>query len=182
MRIIGGTYKGRVLQVPVKLPVRPTTDFAREALFNILQNQFYFPEVSLLDLFSGTGAISLEMASRGCTDIISVDKHSGCVQFIQKTVDTWKLKGFKAIKDDVFRFIDHCRSSFDIVFADPPYALPNLAELPDIILTKKLVHNGGWLILEHGPNHSFEQHPFFIQHRRYGNVNFSIFQPETPIS
>lgn len=182
MRIIGGTHKGRVLQVPAKLPVRPTTDFAREALFNILQNQFYIPDVSLLDLFSGTGAISLEMASRGCTDITSVDKHPDCVQFIRKTADTWKLKGFKAIKEDVFRFIDQCSYNFDIVFADPPYALPNLADLPNLILKKKLVRAGGWLILEHGQDHSFEQHPFFMQHRRYGNVNFSIFQPETSTS
>jgi len=180
VRIIGGTHRGRVLQIPAKLPVRPTTDFAREALFNILQNQFYLPDVSFLDLFTGTGAISLEMASRGCTDITSVDIHPGCVQFIRKTADYWKLKGCKTIKEDVFRFIEQCSFRYDIVFADPPYNLPNLADLPDLILKKKMVRIGGWLILEHGKNHSFQQHPFFIQHRRYGNVNFSIFQPQTP--
>ncbi len=179
MRIIGGMHKGRVLQIPAKLPVRPTTDFAREAVFNIIQNQFDIPNISLLDLFAGTGAISLEMASRGCTDITAVDNHRGCIQFIQKTAQSWNLKGLKAIKEDVFRYIEKSTTNYHIVFADPPYALPNLSDLPDMLFKKKLVHPEGWLILEHGQEHSFENHPFFIQHRRYGNVNFSIFQPQT---
>lgn len=182
MRIIGGKFKGRVFHIPANLPVRPTTDFAREAIFNIIQNHFYIPDVSFLDLFSGTGAISFEMASRGCTDITSVDKNSVSIQFIRKTAETWKLKGFKAIKDDVFRFIDKCITNYDIIFADPPYNLTYLDELPLLILKKKLLRTNGWLILEHGHKHSFEQHPFFVQHRRYGNVNFSIFQPETTSS
>jgi 16S rRNA (guanine966-N2)-methyltransferase len=176
LRIISGIYKGRILQVPAKLPVRPTTDFAREALFNILHHQFDFDEISFLDLFSGTGAISLEMASRGCSDITSVDENRNCVQFTKQTAEAWKIKGLKTYKDDVFKFIQHCQFRYHLIFADPPYAHPQLAQLPDLILKKNMLLDEGWLIIEHPDQISFTAHSCFLEHRRYGNVNFSIFK------
>lgn len=176
MRIISGHYKGRIIQAPSNLPVRPTTDFARTGLFNLLNSRVDFEDISFIDLFSGTGAISLEMASRGCKDIIAVDNNRNCVQFLRQTMESWKVPGIRIIKDDVFKFLGSTKITVDLIFADPPYALRQLKEIPEIIIKNKLVKVGGLLILEHGDEDSFNDTPHFIECRNYGNVNFSIFQ------
>lgn len=177
MRIISGIHKGRTLHPPRNLPVRPTTDFARTALFNMLQHRFDLESISVIDLFAGTGAISLELASRGCRDITAVDKHRGCIDFIRKTATEWKIQGLRTVKEDVFRFLQDCSYNVDLVFADPPYDLPELVELPARILHKKILRPEGLFILEHGDRQDFSAQPGFSEHRRYGNVNFSIFVP-----
>ena len=139
MRIIGGQYKGRKLNPPQLAPTRPTTDFARESLFNILVNNFDLSEVSFLDLFAGTGAISFEMASRGCNNITLVENFEGCVNFIKKTIAELKTSAIKVQRTDVYKYLETCNETFDIIFADAPYKIPNLNKLPDIILEKKLL-------------------------------------------
>jgi 16S rRNA (guanine966-N2)-methyltransferase len=176
MRIISGIYKGRIIQAPSNLPVRPTTDFARTGLFNILNSRIDFDEVSFLDLFSGTGAISIEMASRGCKDVIAVDSNRNCTQFLQHTIAAWKIAGIRVIKEDVFKFIGQTKIKSDLIFIDPPYALAALKEIPALIVKNNLVKPGGLLILEHGKEHSFAASPHFEETRNYGHVNFSIFQ------
>jgi 16S rRNA (guanine966-N2)-methyltransferase len=176
MRIISGVYKGRIIQAPANLPVRPTTDFARTGLFNILNSRVEFPAISVLDLFSGTGAISLEMASRGCKDIMAVDNNRNCTQFLQKMIDTWKVPGIRIYKEDVFKFLRTTQIQVNLVFADPPYALPDLKEIPQLIIQNQVVKPGGLLILEHGSDQTFQHIGQFEEVRKYGHVNFSIFQ------
>lgn len=176
MRIISGIHKGRILHPPKNLPVRPTTDFAKTALFNMIQNQFDFEDIKVLDLFSGTGAISVEFASRGCLDITSVDKHNGCVAFLQKSINELKIDTIRAFKEDVFSFILKNKMTYDLIFADPPYELKQMQEIPSLILSKSLLNKDGWLIVEHGDQTKFDEEPYFYESRRYGNVNFSIFK------
>ncbi|UGU16618.1 RsmD family RNA methyltransferase [Sinomicrobium kalidii] len=177
MRIISGKYKGKRLMAPKKLPVRPTTDFAKEALFNILENHFYLQEITVLDLFAGTGNISYEFASRGCTSITSVDAHPACVQYIHKTA---KLLDFpiRAIKNNVFRFLDKVRTHTDIIFADPPYDLPaeEFARIPELVFGNELLADEGFLIIEHSKFTSLEDRPYFSFQKRYGNCVFSFFE------
>lgn len=179
MRIISGKHKGRRLTAPKKLPVRPTTDFAKEALFNILENHFYLQEISVLDLFSGTGNISYEFASRGCTSISSVDAHPACVQYIHKTAKTLDLP-IRAIKSDVFRFLDKARTKTDIVFADPPYDLSSeeFGRIPELVFGNKLLEEEGLLIIEHSKFTKLEDLPFFSFYKRYGGCMFSFFEWE----
>lgn len=162
---------------PKNLPVRPTTDFAKEALFNILNNEFDFEELSVLDLFSGTGGISYEFASRGAWSITAVDSNYKCYSFIKKTVDDLKLNAINPVKADVFLFLQRSSQKYDIVFADAPYDLPEVVKIPDAVLSKNLVKKDGWLIVEHSAKTSFKEHPFFDHERVYGNVHFSIFKP-----
>jgi 16S rRNA (guanine966-N2)-methyltransferase len=176
MRIISGQFRGRQLNAPSSLPVRPTTDFARTGLFNILNSRIDFTEITAMDLFSGTGSISLELASRGCKEIISVDNNRNCIQFQQQTCLSWKASGIKTIKEDVFKYISFTQIKVDLVFADPPYALKGINEIPSIIIKNTVVKPGGLLILEHGDDQNFEGFPHFEEVRKYGNVNFSIFQ------
>lgn len=176
MRIISGAYKGRIIQAPANLPVRPTTDFARTGLFNILNSRVEFTAISVLDLFSGTGAISLEMASRGCKDIMAVDNNRNCTQFLQKMIDTWKVPGIRIYKEEVFKFLRTTQIQVNLVFADPPYALPDLKEIPQLIIQNQVVKPGGLLILEHGSDQTFQHISQFEEVRKYGHVNFSIFQ------
>jgi len=178
MRIISGIYKGKVLYPPKNLPVRPTTDFARTGLFNILQHRFDLEEVSVIDLFAGTGSISLELASRGCRDIVSVDKYRGCTQFIQDTAKAWNIKGLKVIREDVFRFLQQCPYKADIIFADPPYDLETIADIPVIVFRKELLRPDGLLIIEHGDRTDLSAISQFTGQRRYGSVNFSLFGSE----
>lgn len=175
MRIISGIYKGRTLEPPRNLPVRPTTDFARTGLFNLLNSRIYFEDISAIDLFCGTGAISFELASRGCRDITSVDNNRACTKFIQQTIDKWKVEGMRVINEDVFKFIGITQLKADLVFADPPYALKNLELIPELIFKHQLLRDNGIFILEHGVDHSFVNSPLFAETRKYGNVNFSIF-------
>ena len=174
MRIIGGQYKGRRLNPPQLAPTRPTTDFAREALFNILENNFDLSEVTFLDLFAGTGAISFEMASRGCSNITLVENFEGCINFIKKTIAELKTTSIKVQRADVFRYLESSIQGFDIIFADAPYKMSNLKKLPDIILGKNLLKEEGWLIIEHSLDNDFRQHPNFIQQRKYGSTIFAI--------
>ena len=178
MRIISGKYKGYRLNQPHFDPTRPTTDFAKEALFNVVNNYFNFDNIKMLDLFAGTGAISYEFLSRGCTDVTSVELHRKCVDFIKKTSAHLNFEGHKVLQTDVFLFIETCSIAYDVIFAGPPYPLPNLAEIPDLIFKQKMVEAEGWFILEHNPKHNFDNHPHFWNKRQYGTTIFSIFVNE----
>lgn len=176
MRVISGKYKRRTFEVPRTFKARPTTDFAKENLFNVLTNLVDFDECdSVLDLFAGTGSISLEFVSRGCAKVISVEREPSHHSFIYKVKEQLGEKGWIPLRADVFRYIEKCHDKFDLIFADPPYALTRLAELPDLILGKGMLCDDGMLILEHGKDHSFAEHPHFIQERVYGSVHFSFF-------
>jgi len=175
MRIIGGELGGRLLKPPKNLPVRPTTDLAKEGLFNVLNNYFDFEGLSVLDLFAGTGSMSFEFASRGCSSVVAVDKNFRCVDFIKSQAKVFNLNQLHAVRADVFQFLRHFDDSFDIVFADPPYDLPDLSLLADQITGAGLLHKNAWLIIEHPVDVDFTRHPFFSQKRQYGKVNFSVF-------
>ena len=189
MRIITGKYKGRHFDIPRSFKARPTTDFAKENIFNVLVQYVDFDGAAALDLFSGTGSISLELVSRGCSQVVSVEMDRDHHRFIKQCLD--KLKGenvqcstfnvqrsmfnVQCIRGDVFRFLKSCKQQYDLIFADPPYALKELATLPDIIFEKQLLKEDGIFVLEHGKDHDFSEHPHFQEHRQYGSVNFSIF-------
>jgi len=179
MRIISGSLGGRRINPPANMPyTRPTTDIAKEGLFNILQNQLDFEELKTLDLFGGTGSISYELASRGVNDLTIIEKDQQMFSFIKKTVESLKLENFKVIKSDVFRFIEQCREKFDLIFAGPPYALQNIDDLPKLIFEKKLLNEDGWFILEHTPRNNYENFTHFKSSRNYGTTIFSIFVNE----
>ena len=177
MRIITGKYKGRHFEIPRSFSARPTTDFAKENLFNVLQGYIDFSEEpTALDLFSGTGSITLELVSRGCGRVVSVEldtRHYRLIcQFLDKLQDTAAMP----IRADVFQYLAKCREQFDFIFADPPYTLPQIPELPNIVLSRNLLKEDGLFVLEHGKSNDFSQHPRFLEHRSYGSVNFSFFR------
>jgi 16S rRNA (guanine966-N2)-methyltransferase len=176
MRIIGGQFGGRRINPPHLSPTRPTTDSAKEGLFNILENNFDLSEVVFLDLFGGTGCISYEMASRGCTDITTIEKHHECINFMKKTISELNIPFMKPLKVDVFKFIETTDRKFDLIFAGPPYPLKTLDTIPDKVLGKGLLNDNGWLILEHNPDHNFNEHPNFLHQRNYGTTIFAIFK------
>lgn len=178
MRIIGGKFKGRKFFPPAKnWPTRPTTDFAKEGLFNIINNHFYFDELKVLDLFGGTGNHSYEFISRGCEDVTYVDKFGGCVNFVKKTADILDIQDkIRIVRADVFKFIQQDVNQYDYIFAGPPYPLPTLNTIPDKVFENNLVKPEGWLVLEHNPNHDFQNHPKFDSLRMYGKTYFSIFK------
>jgi 16S rRNA (guanine(966)-N(2))-methyltransferase RsmD len=176
VRIIGGKYSGRRIEVSKGFDSRPTTDFAREALFNILTNHFDFEDTAVLDLFSGTGSISFEFASRGCENIDLVDINGKATQFISKMAAEIGMKGIHAVRMDVFRFIPVCHKKYDIIVADPPYELKNIEAIPDLIMQFNLLKEKGWFILEHGKSNNFAGHPHFSEERNYGSVHFSFFR------
>ena len=182
MRIISGTHKGRAFNPPGNLPVRPTTDFAKQALFNILANKVDISELKVLDLFCGTGSISYEFASRGCTDITAVDKNADCTAYVKKAAAEFKFENIKVIKSEVSTFINHCNEQFDLIFADPPYEMRETPSVVELILEKKILKPEGFLILEHSDELSFEQFPSFLEQRNYSRVNFSFFDPSPPDS
>lgn len=176
MRIIGGTHKGKRISAPSKLPVRPTTDMAKESLFNILNNLVELRGISVLDLFAGTGNMSYEFGSRGSNNIVSVDQNFGCVKFISKTSRELDLP-IKSIRSEVFRFLAKSpKSAFDLIFADPPYSLDDIPQLPDLIFNNGWLSEHGILIVEHGPEHTFSDHERLFQERKYGHVHFSFFE------
>jgi len=175
MRIIGGKIGGLRLNPPTNLPVRPTTDIAKEALFNILQNRLEFDGLNCLDLFAGTGNISFELASRGVEHVDSVDLHFKCVQYITDTAKKMKLEQINARKADVFKFITSCKSTYDLIFADPPYDIPKLPQLPKLVFDNNLLNNNGLLIVEHPSTRQMEEHPNFIETRKYGYSSFSFY-------
>ncbi|MBI5857423.1 MAG: RsmD family RNA methyltransferase [Sphingobacteriales bacterium] len=176
MRIIAGKYGGRKFNPPSKMPfTRPTTDVAKEGLFNILQNNLDFEKLKTLDLFGGTGSISYELASRGVADMTIVEKDSNMYEFIRKTSAELKIDGLKAVKSDVFKFIKNCQEKFDFIFAGPPYALTTIDDLPELIFQKQLLNKGGWLVLEHTPRNDYKKFPHYATERNYGTTVFSIF-------
>lgn len=175
MRIISGKYKGKHIPVRKNFPSRPTTDFAKENIFNVIYNQFDFEQLEVLDLFSGTGSISYEFASRGCERIISVEKDFRSFDFIRKTVKELNFDTIRPVKTDAFRFLKKCTEKFDIVFADPPYDLFNLNEIPKMVFEAEILKPGAWFILEHGKTHQFNDNQHLINTRSYGSVQFSIF-------
>ena len=176
MRIITGIYKGRHFEIPRTFKARPTTDFAKENLFNVIRGYLDFDESTALDLFSGTGSISLELLSRGCERVVSVEKDRDHARFIQQCVEKIGAQNHVLIRGDVFRFLKSCHQKFDFIFADPPYALKELPEIPRLILEGDLLNEGGIFVFEHGKNYDFSDHPRFLEHRSYGSVNFSIFR------
>lgn len=176
MRIISGVLKGRKVLPPKGLPVRPTTDMAKEALFNVLNNQVDFDEIRVLDLFSGTGNITLEFASRGVTNLVAVDQNYKCYSFLSQLVEDFKLPGIQATRDNVFKFIERSHEPFDLIFADPPYDLKELAEIPNKIFKSNLLKSDGLLVLEHPSYQRFSSHPNFIETRKYGQSSFSFFK------
>lgn len=176
MRIISGELGGRRFNPPASMPyTRPTTDIAKEGLFNILQNNLDFEELVTLDLFGGTGSISYELASRGVRDLTVVEKDNSMYEFIRKTAAGFGIENLKLLKMDVFKFISTCNKQFDFIFAGPPYALTTINDLPVQVFEKKLLRNGGWFVLEHTPRNDYKSFPFFKSERNYGTTVFSIF-------
>lgn len=174
MRVITGKYKGRSFEIPHSFKARPTTDFAKENLFNVLRQYIDFDDSVALDLFSGTGSISLELLSRGCSKVVSIEMDKDHHKFITTCLQKLNESNCMPIRTDVFKFVKTCRQQFDFVFADPPYQLKELTSLPDLVLP--LVKEDGLFVLEHGKDHQFNEHPNFIEHRAYGSVNFSFFR------
>lgn len=179
MRIISGTHKGRRITAPKNLPVRPTTDMAKEALFNILNNQFYFDEIRVLDLFAGTGNMSFEFASRGCKDITSVDSHPGCIKFIGAKAEEWDFK-IKTVKMDVFKFLGMVRDTYDLIFVDPPYdlSLEQFCDIHRLVYERNILVPSGTLIIEHSKQMDLSHLTHHTALRKYGSSLFNFYQNE----
>ena len=176
MRIIGGTLRGKAITPPAGYAARPTTDYAKEGLFNTLVNELDFESVAMLDLFSGTGSISYEAASRGCTDIISVEMNPANARFIKQTAASLGVKGMQVVHHNVFDFLAICTKKFDFVFADPPYSIDNLAGIPEKVFAADILNDGAMMVMEHPGAFSFRDQPFFVKEKKYGNVHFSYFK------
>jgi len=176
MRVIAGKYKGRRFEVPKKFSSRPTTDMAREGLFNILGNRSLVEGSEVLDLFFGTGAMSLEFLSRGAKAVTSIDINRESKKHLEKLAEEWEIDHLRVIKADVFRILKNPKGRFDLVFADPPYGEKRLAKIPDLVFRSPWIESGGMLILEHGADHDFSSHPHFDELHRFGNVHFSFFR------
>ena len=176
MRIITGIYKGRHFDIPRSFKARPTTDFAKENIFNVLTQYVDFDGAEALDLFSGTGSISLELVSRGCQTVVSVEMDRDHHRFIQECLKKLNTKACIPIRGDVFRFVKSCRQQYDFIFADPPYDLPDFARVPEAILNSQMLYPDTIVIVEHSKAFDFSHLPHFAQHREYGSVNFSIFR------
>ncbi len=176
MRIISGIHGGRKISPPAKMPyTRPTTDIAKEGLFNIIENNLTISSLKTLDIFGGTGSISYELASRGALDLTIVEKDPAMYEFIKKTAAALNFENFKVIKMEVFKFLQQYSETFDLIFAGPPYALTTIDDLPKIIFEKKLLKQNGWLILEHTPANNYKTFPQYKTQRNYGTTVFSIF-------
>jgi 16S rRNA (guanine966-N2)-methyltransferase len=176
MRIIGGEIGGRRINPPADMPhTRPTTDVAKEGLFNVIENNLDISSLKVLDIFGGTGSISYEMASRGCMDITTVEKDQAMFEFIRKTAIQLSLPQIKVTRMDVFKFLEHCTEKFDFIFAGPPYALATIDNLPVIVFDRQLLKPGGWFVLEHTPRNEYEKFPQYSTSRKYGTTIFTIF-------
>lgn len=176
MRIITGIYKGRHFDIPRTFKARPTTDFAKENIFNVLNGYIDLEDAKALDLFAGTGSISYELLSRGCSSVISVENDRDHARFISECLKQLNTDKDILIRGDVFRFINGCKQKFDLIFADPPYTLPELPKIPSMVFEHNLLKDDGIFIFEHGKQHNFSDHPHFVEQRTYGSVNFTIFK------
>jgi len=176
VRIISGTHKGRRISPDKSFKARPTTDFAKENLFNVLNNTIYFEDLVVLDLCGGTGGISYEFASRGAKAVTCVEMNFKHVSFIRKTSEELGFDQIKVFRADIFKFLKTCKNKFDLIFADPPYDMPKVDEIPDTVLSKNLINEDGMLIVEHSSSINFSEHPNFEEKRTYGSVNFSFFK------
>ena len=176
MRIISGTYGGRRLSPPKNITARPTTDFAKESLFNLLNNRIDFEGIDMLDLFAGTGGIGIECVSRGAREVTAVEIAHVQQNWIISCCKQLGINNLSVIRGDVFKFLNACRTKYDLIFADPPYALEQLPTLPDAILSQDILKNEGWLVIEHGKDTDFKSHPRHFETRTYGSVHFSFFQ------
>jgi len=177
MRIITGIYKGRRFDIPRSFKARPTTDFAKENIFNVMRGYVDFEECTALDLFAGTGSISLELLSRGCKRVVSVENDRDHARFISQCVEKIGADNHLLIRGDVFKYIQQpAYQPYDLIFADPPYTLPELPQLPQLILKSGWLKSGGLLVFEHGKRNQFDTEPHFVEHRAYGSVNFSLFR------
>lgn len=179
MRIISGRFKGRRFNPPSNITARPTTDFAKESLFNLICNQIDIEGITALDLFSGTGSISYELASRDASHITSVEMSDRHIAYIRKMCSTLKITNIKIVKQDVFRFLSNTAMAYDLIFADPPYQMENINEIPDAVIKNHHLTPNGILIVEHGKSTDFSNHPAFIEQRIYGNVHFSFFKQQS---
>lgn len=176
MRIISGDLGGRRINPPAKMPyTRPTTDIAKEGLFNILQNRISFDGIKTLDLFGGTGSISYELASRGAADLTVIEKDSAMYNFVKKNVETLKIENCKVLMMDVFQYMNSCNEQFDFIFAGPPYALNTIDDIPKIVAEKKMLAPKGYFVLEHTPRNNYEKYDLFAFQRNYGTTVFSVF-------
>lgn len=181
MRIIGGEHGGRKFNPPNNMPyTRPTTDMAKEGLFNVMQHKLDFDSIKTLDLFGGTGSISYELASRGVRNLTIVEKDNAMYEFIKKTAAALQLENFNVLKMDVFKYIGSCTEKFDFIFAGPPYALTSIDELPVQVFEKQLLNPGGWFVLEHTPRNNYSKFPFYKTERNYGTTIFTTFVENRP--
>lgn len=180
MRIISGKYKGRTLHPPAKLPVRPTTDFAKTGLFNLLDHRVDFEQLECLDLFAGTGSISFELISRGCKSVVAVDKNGDCIGFIAETCKKLSIVNLTPVRYDCLLFLKGCKFSYDLVFADPPYELKIHEELHRMIFAGNILREGGSFVLEHSSRENYDHLPYFSFSRTYGNVGFTFFSKLVP--
>jgi 16S rRNA (guanine(966)-N(2))-methyltransferase RsmD len=178
VRIIGGKLKGLRLNPPSKLPVRPTTDSAKEALFNILYNQFDFDNLKVLDLFSGTGNISLEFASRGVSSVTSVDRDFGCYNYLKTVAKQYGLESIQPVKADVLKYLEVESEKYDLIFVDPPYDLPQMNQIAPIVFRRDILKPDGYLIVEHHSMKKIDNDPHFVEQRKYGSSSFSFFTNE----
>ncbi len=176
MRIISGSHKSRRIHPPKSLPVRPTTDIAKESLFNIIGNHLDIEDLDCLDLFTGTGNISYELASRQAGSIDSVDINARCIRYVEQTAKELGFKNIRSIRSNVFVFLKRIKKSYGLIFADPPYDMEQFDEIPQIILERNMLNKGGWLIVEHPEKWDATKLKGFREHRKYGKVNFSIFE------
>ena len=179
MRIIGGKLRGKMIMPPQGYKARPTTDYAKEGLFNILNNEYEMDGLKVLDLFGGTGAISYEFASRGAERVYCVEMLPLHANFIKSQAAKFGMDNLTVVRHNVFEFLEICHEKFDIIFADPPYALDGLANIPDKVFERDILHPGAYFILEHPEEFNFSEHPYFVKERKYGNVHFSFFEKPT---
>jgi 16S rRNA (guanine(966)-N(2))-methyltransferase RsmD len=178
MRIIGGKYRGKHIIPPSNFKARPTTDFGKEALFNILNNYFNFENIDVLDLFSGTGSISYEFGSRNAKSIVAVESNFQNASYIEKQFEKLEFPNAKVYKSDVFRYLNSCKQKFDVIFADPPYDLENIEEIYHSVFNNKLLSDSSLLIIEHSERNNFSDYPYYTMTKKYGSVHFSFFDPE----
>ncbi len=176
LRIISGTLKSRRINPPKNLPVRPTTDMAKEALFNIIYNQYDLSNKDVLDLFAGTGSLSYEFYSRGCKSISAVDQNSKCIKFIRETKEKLQMESLEIVQANCFNFLERIIRKYDIIFADPPYAMPDFEKIVSLVFDRKLLNENGILIIEHSKHTSLNKFPQYINTRNYGSVHFSFFE------